>query len=277
MKRLLTTLNLDAKISTLIDQNTGLSPQTKMEIYSSHFLGKPTLKFPLGEGKDGRFDKDPLYRFDGFDCTTLVETVLGLTHSESMEEFKRVILDIRYENGKVSYLNRNHFISADWIPNNEKNGLIRDITFDLFGDHSKVSHATISKKNWYAHKKAEDIQGQPWSIKLHHDLIHLGRDLEDERVGVPYAPLKIALDHMDLIPSGTIINIVRVGYDLKEFIGTELIVSHQGIAIRRNGALYYRHATTLEPYKVVDVLLKDYLTQYNNHPTIKGINILLPQ
>ena len=42
------------------------------------FLGRPYVRGALGEGPDGRFDKNPLFRFDCFDCLTYVNTVLAL-------------------------------------------------------------------------------------------------------------------------------------------------------------------------------------------------------
>ena len=39
------------------------------------FLGAPYMNSPLGE--DVAPDSDPLIRFDAFDCTTFVETVLA--------------------------------------------------------------------------------------------------------------------------------------------------------------------------------------------------------
>src|ERR1035437_2644460 len=44
---------------------------------SAALLGKPYQLGPLGEGKFGAEDPDPLYRLDAFDCTTFIETVMA--------------------------------------------------------------------------------------------------------------------------------------------------------------------------------------------------------
>ena len=73
------------------------------------FLGVPYMNSPLGEGVMP--DSDPLIRFDAFDCTTFVETVLAGGDVNKLNK-------IRYKNGNVGFLNRNHFIESDWLINN---------------------------------------------------------------------------------------------------------------------------------------------------------------
>ncbi len=271
-------LALGSGLRPLIIKTSGLPIEERMEIFSSFFLGKPTLQSPLGEGKRGKFDKDPLYRFDGFDCTTFVETVLALSHSLNFAEFEKNIDLIRYKKGVISFPTRNHFISLDWVPNNQKAGFIHDITRALFVHGTRLSQAQIDRQNWYRKMKISQIQGikHPSSLLLK-ELRGIGKKYSPELASLDYVPLSLALKHLDLIPSGSIINIVREGFDLTNSIGTSLIVSHQGIAIRIKNKLIYRHSTTVGPKKVIDISLQDYLLQYINHPTIKGINILSPR
>ncbi|MFX7825307.1 N-acetylmuramoyl-L-alanine amidase-like domain-containing protein, partial [Acinetobacter baumannii] len=71
-----------------------------------------------GEGDRDVFDQDPLWRLDVFDCTTFVETVLAASLATDRAGFERELFDIRYHDGRVRYLSRNHFPETDWIPNN---------------------------------------------------------------------------------------------------------------------------------------------------------------
>src|SRR5690606_32543867 len=57
----------------------GMSLPERVDKLSSIFLGSDYVGDPLGEGESGVYDRDPLYRFDAFDCTTYVETVLALS------------------------------------------------------------------------------------------------------------------------------------------------------------------------------------------------------
>lgn len=113
-------------------QVTGVA--NRLDAFSKMFIGRPYgFGGPLGEGPDGRYDQDPLYRFDTFDCTTYVETMTSLALSRSVDEFEKTINDIRYENGEVDYLKRNHFTDLWWIPRNIANGMLTDITKPLGG------------------------------------------------------------------------------------------------------------------------------------------------
>ena len=271
-----------AQIIDLLRKNRHLAPQKKAGLFSKAFLGIKTGNGPLGEGPSGKFDKDPLYRFDLFDCTTYVETVLALSVSNNFHEFKSNINEIRYEEGRISYLDRNHFISLDWIPNNTLNGILVDITRDLFEEKTETASAQIDKRSWYNKKGLADIQGHKGLSKLDKnelllDLKRLGNHIRLERATIPYISLKNLFKNPTLlkrIPENSIISVVRPNWDLKNIIGTHLNVSHQGLAIRKSGKLYYRHATSGDDRRVSDMLFSKYFKRYLDSPTIKGINIL---
>ena len=106
----------DIYANNFISNSIQKSPNKKIDkinYYSSLFKGKVYQNSPLGEGKNGKYDKDDLYRFDKFDCLTFVETVLALTISSNFNEFKKNINNIRYKNGKVKFSSRNHFGWSD--------------------------------------------------------------------------------------------------------------------------------------------------------------------
>ena len=73
-----------------------------------------------------------------FDCVTFVETVVALARSvklrqDSFEAFKRSLQKIRYREGRLQgYASRLHYFS-DWIYDNQKKGVVRDITAELGG------------------------------------------------------------------------------------------------------------------------------------------------
>ncbi|SHI53804.1 N-acetylmuramoyl-L-alanine amidase-like domain-containing protein [Pseudozobellia thermophila] len=78
----------------------------------------------------------------GLDCTTFVENVLAfgnlLRNGEpSFDAFTGALETIRYKDGKLSgYASRLHYFS-EWIANNEKKGLLRDITSEIGGTEVK--------------------------------------------------------------------------------------------------------------------------------------------
>lgn len=260
---------------------------TRILADSSIFMGKPYHLGPLGEGYAGKFDKDPLYRTDEFDCVTFTETVLALVESNNFNQFREHILDIRYVDGLPSYLSRNHFTSVDWDPNNQQKGYITSYTKVLFPKTYKTAVTVINKPEWYASLKANNLKlFKELSLQQTKDLLvqlhTLGKRTKSEVSRLPYEPLtalynkdgKPNLHRFAKIPSGVIIEIVRPNWNLKKLIGTNLNVSHLGLGVRKDGVLYYREASSLK-HKVVDIPLEKYLAGYLKSPSVKGVSIQL--
>ncbi len=104
-------------INTLYEhlQHIPLSNITARITYiSKQFLGKPYALGALGEGSQGYFDQAPLYRTDAFDCETYVDTVLALAFADNLSTFKQYIQKIRYRDGHIAFVDRNHFTCLDW-------------------------------------------------------------------------------------------------------------------------------------------------------------------
>ena len=147
----------DEKITALIEGENALAAHaifnSRIEYASEKFIGAPYLtKGPLGEGPTGKYDQDPLYRTDGFDCTTFVETMISIARAQSFSEFQIQQNLIRYDQGTVDFTHRNHFVEVDWSPNNIQAGLFSDITNSITTSAQRgIAVRTISKKDWYAH------------------------------------------------------------------------------------------------------------------------------
>ncbi len=251
------------------------SSTERIQEFSKIFLNIPYQADPLGEGSLGEFDQDPLFRFDAFDCTTYVETILALALSESENEFKAKINDIRY-NSSPSFLNRNHFISLDWIDDNKN--ILKDITSELSPNY-KTKTTTINKPNWYKKMGENRIQGFDIShtemlIKLK-NLRSLSQKVSSEKSTIDYITIDEVIENsfINKIPNGSIINVVRPSWNLTNAIGTRLHISHQGILIRNSKGTFLRHASS-GLGKVADSDFKEYFSKYVNHSEVKGINIL---
>lgn len=270
--------------------NTQQFPTTakRIEWFSAQFKEKPYLLGALGEGPNARYDQFPRYRMDAFDCDTYVTTVLSLVMGDSLDSFRHNLSLIRYKNGKVSYLYRNHFTSIDWNQNNQKRGLLKDITLNIKDKKDKkvalYANALINKSSWYAHMSTPTIrlqQANPTEQRKRLDELKTkGKALNSTTSKIPYIPLSALFNNdkqpdlylFSQIPNGAIIEIVRPNWDLREKLGTALNVSHLGFAIWINDTLYFRQASS-QFHKVVDVPLIDYLKEALKSPTIKGINI----
>lgn len=74
----------------------------------------------------------------GLDCTTYVENVLDFSlmlekGESSFDDFTENLKNIRYKDGELEgYASRLHYFS-EWIANNEKKGLLKDVTAEIGG------------------------------------------------------------------------------------------------------------------------------------------------
>ncbi|WP_240009562.1 N-acetylmuramoyl-L-alanine amidase-like domain-containing protein [Marinomonas algicola] len=272
------TIAANDKASKLV----ALPRHLKIEYLSATLLGSPYVDGSLGEGDQGKYDKDPLVRFDVFDCTTYVEAVLAGAISTSPDEFMQNLIKLRYKAGDVSFVTRNHFPSLDWIPNNKSH--LMDITDQIAGKFVKIANTVIDKPAWYEKMTVDRLScPDETSITCNALLQQLqaeGKTFRPETVATPYVPLtalylnnKTAnLALLDRIPSGSVINMVRPNWDIKKWIGTNMNISHQSIAIRHGDTLFLRHASQTHK-RVIDVHFLEYFSEYDETSSLKGFNV----
>ncbi len=224
-----------------IHQQAASLPQ-RVEAISALFLGVPYKLGALGEGPGGEFDRDPMIRFDAFDCTTFVETVMALALNSDLDRATRTLQKIRYKDGQIGYATRNHFIELDWVPNNVRAGYLRDITSDVAGRYAVKVHKTISKRRWYLRKSPVSLEGGFTKEEKQHlvsKLRDLGSRFPDERATLTVLPLTALPQALAHIPSGTIANLVHA--DRRD---RATLVSHQGLLIKKSDGWYLRHAAS---------------------------------
>lgn len=271
-----------------IKNQTYTNISSKVSFIAKQFIGKPYELGALGEGADAYFDQAPLYRIDAFDCETYVDTVLALSFANNLATFKQYIQLIRYNEGHVSFISRNHFTCLDWNKNNQKQNFIKDITQNIIDKnnkpYAKIAHALINKPSWYQHFSINHIRLNEASrvekFKRLNLLKQKGKKLPIIESHIPYIPLTALFSKdghannyiFQQIPNGSIIEIVRPNWDLIKEIGTHLNISHLGFATWENGTLYFIQASSTMGH-VVQVPLIEYLRQTLQSPSIKGINI----
>jgi hypothetical protein len=225
---------------------------------SKMFLQVPYADSPLGEGEGNAPDEDPLIRFDAADCTTFLETSMAMARSSSLKETREVLRKIRYTDGQVDYRRRKHFMMAQWIPQNQKAGFIKDITEIVGGDSVSIASKRLNAEVWRWRRKKNS-----WP-----DL-----DPADVPEGVfklPIIPINRARELVAKIPAGTIVNVVRVDYR-----SMPVRITHQGLVVVRRGKRYLRHAARAGYKRVVDELLDTFLRRnsaYRKWP-VAGINL----
>lgn len=197
------------------------------------FLGAKYISSPLGEGVAP--DDDPLIRYDAFDCTTFVETVLADGDLKKLNK-------IRYKNGEIDFLNRNHFIESDWLMNNAD--LVQNVS-NKYGKTS-VRNVRIDKTSWL--KKVHNIDAE-------YDVIDV--DLEY----LPYTNVKTINVNKVMI-----VLFVADKSKNRDIIGTDLAVYHMGLLLP-NGV--FRHASSTKKM-VTDVEFNEYIVKQKQNKSNLG-------
>lgn len=280
-----------------INADQPMTTAQKIVRLSATLLGAPYVDGNLGEGVQGKYDQDPLSRFDEFDCMTYVEVVLAGAISHTSIDFLPNLLRIRYKNGQVSFTSRNHFASTDWLPNNR--WMLQDITQKIGGNATLSAKTVIDKRSWYQHLTLNRIKGAASEDQTKTTLLTMlkkeGEKFQPESVVTPYIPLSSVFQKnvmsseeplslanstinqalLDRIPTGSVISVVRPNYNIKRLIGTNINITHQAIAIRKNGRLYIRNASLLKG-EVVDQEFVHYFSRYLESTSLKGFNVQQP-
>lgn len=285
------TTNADLEITKILNNLNRMrfkSFDAKIAYLNQLFFNRPYIFNALGEGELAEFDDYPLYRTDAFDCETYVDTVMALAFATNLENFKDIILKIRYKNGHVSFTDRNHFTCLDWNKNNQSQLFTKDITNSIKnknGDYiAEQAKAIIDKPNWYnnlpiTRVRLQGLNDNEKNKKLE-DLHAKSKEFAKELSTIAYIPLdkifsqddETNIEIIKQIPNGAIVEIVRPNWDLYKIIGTNMNVSHLGFVIWENNYPYFIHATS-DKLMVMKTSLIDYLKNAKKNPTIKGINV----
>jgi cell wall-associated NlpC family hydrolase len=98
---------------------------SRIDVFSRRFLGRPYQPNPL----IGSSDTAEVFTasLDGFDCVTFIETVLALARASNPDDFTGWLRKIRYEQGRIQWKRRNHYMTR-WIRNNMRQGILRPIS-----------------------------------------------------------------------------------------------------------------------------------------------------
>lgn len=210
---------------------------TTQTFIGEEYLGAKYMNSPLGEGKAP--DTDPLIRFDAFDCTTFVETALAHGDINKLNQ-------IRYKDGNIDFLSRNHFTETDWL-NNNKN-LLENVS-DLYGK-TEIRTVVNDKQNWF--------------LKTH----NIKTNLKPQRAEIKYIPYK----NIDTIETKETLVVLFIynNPNMYDKIGSDLAVSHMGFLLP-NGQL--RHASKTYG-RVMDTDFNKYIRQMAKNEHNIGITLV---
>ena len=233
----------------------------------SDILMDETAKFFLGVpyvGKTLEYEPERLIvNLREMDCMTFVENVLALAEASasgtpSWQTYLEKLQQIRYRDGKIEdYTSRLHYTS-DWIYENEKKGLIADITKEIGGVPLAMDVSFVS-----THPESYmQLQSHPEYIA-----VMAKKEKEINSRQYYYIP-KEEIDKQEAqIRTGDIVCFVTSikGFD----------ISHLGIVHKEGDKMTFIHASSGKKRVIInEESLQDYVLGIKKS---KGIMVLRPQ
>jgi hypothetical protein len=114
-------------------------------------IEQPYELYLLGEAPFEKVDAQPIYCLGKSDCVVFAEHTLAMALSDDFPSFMTMLQRIRYKDGQIGVVTRNHYTEADW---NKNNGwLVTEITNQIGADavvpfSQKVDRAKFFKDRY---------------------------------------------------------------------------------------------------------------------------------
>jgi len=192
-----------------------------------HFLGAPYEAGTL----ERKGPEELVVNLRAFDCVTLVESVIALAGligagMTGFADFTAALTRIRYRGGRLNgYASRLHYFT-DWLCDNGRKGIVRDITGEIGGIPLRKSFHSLTDRR--GEQPALDNAATFRRMRI--------VEAACSRRTLPYIPKRAFREAECRIEEGDIIAITTDGDGID--------VSHTGIAIRVHRSLRLLHASS---------------------------------
>jgi len=203
----------------------------------SKIVEKVGLSFVGTEYVAGTLDENVyteklVIKISGLDCVTFVENTLAISRTiqaglPTLDGYKDELQTIRYRDGKIEgYTSRLHYFS-DWIYDNEKKGIVQDITKKIGGVpyYKKINFMSTHQSSY---KQLNTDDGESVSIIKSIEKEINNRDLY-------YIPKGEVDSYYDNLKTG---DIIATTTEIKG-----LDVTHTGYIYKKKGKTYFLHAS----------------------------------
>ena len=110
----------------------------------------------LGEMPFEPYDPQPIYCLGKSDCLVFSEHTYAMALSHDWPGFMRLLQRIRYRDGQLGVVTRNHYTEADWNISNR--WLVEDITKQLAGDTAVKFHEEIDRSKFFKNRYKLDVK-----------------------------------------------------------------------------------------------------------------------
>jgi len=180
-------------------------------------VGQPYQLYLLGEFPFETYDDDPLFALHKSDCVVFSEHMYAMGLSKSWEEFFVFLQRIRYKNGEIGVLTRNHYTEAEWDVNNS--WLVEDVSKELAGDAAAPMIARTSHKSFFKNR---------YGIKV---------DMPELAIDTWFVPTEKVPDVASHLQNGDFVNLIYGN-------GKECYASHVGLITRSaDGTVNFLHSS----------------------------------
>lgn len=202
----------------------------------------------------------------GLDCYTFFESSLVFARcikkgTTTFEDYQKELTNVRYRNGIIDkYPSRLHYAS-DWLYNNDKRGIVKDITKDIGG-------ILFTKKIDFMSTHPESYN----RLKNNLEFVKQIADIENNisQRDKYYIPENFIDCIEDSINNGDIILITASAKGLD--------ISHTGMAVKLNdGRIHFLHAPLRgKKIQITEQPLGDYIRGLKRHTGIMVVRALEP-
>lgn len=237
---------VDEYLRFLYDYEPNL--RNRVDHLAKKLIGQKYEIYLLGEYPFEIYDPQPLYCIDRSDCVVFSEHIYAMALSDNWKKFFAMLQRIRYKDGVIGLITRNHYTEADWTVNNS--WLIKNITDSLPEVQSKKVTTKIDRAKFFS----------KWGI---------GQNIPIQELNWSYIPASEVPKALKYLKTGDFVNVVR-GYSPED-----VYVGHVGIiSVGEDGTVYLIHSTDPE---VKIEKLTDYMNrslELNKSREVENANIM---
>jgi hypothetical protein len=195
-------------------------------------------------------DEKLVIKITGLDCVTFVENVLAISRiirkgTPDYENYRSELQKIRYRDGEINgYASRLHYFS-DWIYDNQKKGIVEDITKQIGG-------VPYKKKIDFMSSHVDSYKQMKNSPGIADEIIAIEKEINGRK--------------MYYIPKGDVDNFYE-SMQTGDIIATTtkiegLDITHTGFVYKDNGKVKFMHASITKGEIVISSeSLKEYLSK----------------
>jgi hypothetical protein len=179
-------------------------------------IDQPYELYLLGESPFETIDAQPVYCLTKSDCVVFAEHTLAMALSSDWPSFLATLQRIRYRDGAIGVLTRNHYTEADW--NRSNAWLVRDVTDEIGGSGVVRFKQTVNRAKFFK------------------DRYKLDTSLPNETIDESFIPYEHVGSVKHLLRDGDVVNFVSG-------VGSNYWVGHVGLAaLGPNGEVHLVHS-----------------------------------